>query len=256
MTKPITFDQDGYRVHLARNADDLRAAQRLRYDVFVTELGGSGRGVDHAAGLETDAFDAAADHLILRDVATGKVVGVYRLMRDEHVAGQGGFYTEQEYDLAPLLRSGRSLLELGRSCVHPDHRGGPAMFLLWSGVARYIALHGCEVLFGVASLPGTDPDALAAPLSLLHHRHLAPVGLRPRARQFQRMDLIAEPDLDRRAAMIALPALIKGYLRLGGGVGQGAFVDHAFNCTDVCMVMDTAALNARAARLYTDGVQI
>jgi putative hemolysin len=141
-------------------------------------------------------------------------------------------------------------MELGRSCVHPDYRGGTAMFHLWTALADYVAAHGIEILFGVASFHGTDPQALAAPLSLLHHRHLAPPELRVRARAFQPMDLMPEAAIDRRRAMLEVPALIKAYLRLGGVVGEGAFVDHAFNTTDVCLVMDTARLNARQAALY------
>lgn len=250
MTAPLAFEQDGYRVSLAQSGEDLRAAQHLRYQVFVDELGGQGAGVDHVAQLETDCFDDLADHLILRDLASSQVVGVYRLLPQDRLGATDGFYSETEYDVSPLRASGRRLLELGRSCVHRDHRGGAAMFQLWSGLARYVRGQGAEILFGVASLPGTDIAELAPALSLLHHRHLAPAALRPRARVCQPMDLVAAADLDRRAAMVALPSLIKAYLRLGGMVGQGAFVDRAFGCTDVCMVMDTAAMNDRYARRY------
>lgn len=246
----IGFEKDGLRLVLAESEDDLRDALALRYSVFVAELGGGGNGVDHAAGLETDPFDAFADHLILRDMDSGAAVGVYRVLRGDQAARAGGYYCDTEYDLGPLKSSGRNLLELGRSCVHADFRGGVAMFHLWTGLARYVALHGAEILFGVASLKGADPRSFAGPLSLLHHRYGAPADLRPRSRVYQPMDLIPEGRLDRRAAMVAMPPLIKSYLRLGGMVGDGAFVDHAFNCIDVCMVMDTAALNDRAARLY------
>jgi len=144
------------------------------------------------------------------------------------------------------------LLELGRSCLHADYRGGTAMYQLWSGLADYVAQHAIEVLFGVASFHGTDIDALAGPLSFLHHRYLAPPDLRvvARADHAQRMDLMPEDGLDRRAAMLATPALIKAYLRLGGFVGQGAWIDHAFNTTDVCLVMDTGRMNERQRALY------
>lgn len=244
-----------FEVRLAADAAELRAAQALRYDVFVRELGGGGVEVDHEAGLERDRFDPYFDHLLLLDHgrAPGAVVGVYRVMRDDQAAAAGQFYSDDEYDLAPLRRSGRRLLELGRSCLHRDYRGGPALMLLWQGLADYVAEHGVEILFGVASFHGTDAQALAQPLSYLHARHLAPEPLRVRARGpgFQRMDLLAEPEIDRKRAVLQIPALIKAYLRLGGVVGEGAWIDHAFNTTDVCLVMDTAALNARSARLYT-----
>ncbi|THH38512.1 GNAT family N-acetyltransferase [Aliishimia ponticola] len=246
----IGYEKDGYSVTLAQSEADLAAAQRLRYDVFVAELGAGGADVDHAAGREQDAFDAFADHLLLRDLDTGEAVGVYRLLRPEQAAKAGAYYTETEYDLTPLKRSGRRLLELGRSCMRADHRGGAGMFHLWTGLARYVELHGSEILFGVASLKGTDAAELAGPLSLLHHMYLAPEGLRPRARDYQPMDLLPADALDRRSAMVQMPSLIKSYLRLGGLVGEGAYVDRSFNCIDVCMIMDTDALNQRFARHY------
>ena len=125
------------------------------------------------------------------------------------------------------------------------------MHALWSGLAEYVVAHRIDILFGVASFHGTDIHKLAAPLSLLHHRHLAPALLRVRAHEaaFQSMNLIEEQNLDRAAAMVQVPSLIKAYLRLGGCVGEGAFVDHAFNTTDVCLIMDIAQMNARQAKI-------
>ncbi|MAC80697.1 MAG: ornithine-acyl-ACP acyltransferase [Rhodobacteraceae bacterium] len=242
-----------FSVSIAATQADLRAAQALRYDVFVRELGGGGALVDHENGLERDAFDPFFDHMIVRDDSTGAVVGVYRLLRDDQARQAGQFYSEAEYDLTKLRESGRRLLELGRSCLHPDYRGGAAMYHLWTGLADYVQRHGIEILFGTASFHGTDIAALAEPLSMLHHNHLAPPDLRVRAvdGHFQPMDLIARDRLDRRRAMLAVPALIKAYLRLGGTVGEGAYVDHAFNTTDVCLVMDTARMNDRQKRIYT-----
>lgn len=241
-----------FTVKLAETDDELRAAQRLRYDVFVRELGGGGEMVDHHAGLERDRFDPYFDHMLAIDDGTGAVVGVYRLLPGARAAQVGQFYSEDEYDLTVLKQGGRKLLELGRSCLHPDYRGGMAMYHLWNGLAAYVAEHQVEVLFGVASFHGTDPQELAQPLSMLHHNHLAPPDLRVRAQAdaFQPMDLVAEADLDRRAAMVQVPALIKAYLRLGGFVGEGAFVDRAFNTTDVCLILDTARMNDRQKRIY------
>lgn len=251
-----------FSLKLADTPEDLRAAQRLRYKVFVEELGGHGEMVDDAARLEKDRFDPYFDHLILIDEALevdpiDKVVGVYRVLPSDRAAELGRFYSEDEYDLSPLKSSGRKLLELGRSCLHPDYRGGAAMFHLWNGLAEYVFDKEIEILFGVASFHGTDPQELAAPLSLLHHRHLAPEDLRTRAQaaHFQRMDLIAEDQIDRREAMLAVPALIKAYLRLGGFVGEGAYVDHAFNTTDVCLIMDTTRMNEKQKALYTKGTR-
>jgi len=252
----MTLSAPAFELKLAETEAERRAAQRLRYDVFIVELGGAGSLVDHDARLERDAFDPHFDHLLLFDRGRklgDQVVGVYRLLRGERAEALGRFYSEDEYDLTALRSGRRNLLELGRSCVHRDYRGGTAMYELWNGLARYVADHGIEVLFGVASFHGTDIKALAPPLSLLHHRHLAPPDLRVRARaeHFQPMDLMLEDQIDRRGAMVATPALIKAYLRLGGFVGEGAYIDHAFNTTDVCLVMDTARMNAAQAKLYT-----
>ena len=240
-----------FSVDIARTPEDLRAAQALRYDVFVRELGGSGAGVDHAQGLECDDFDAHAAHLLLRDESRDAVVGVYRLMTEAHAQAAGRFYSESEYDLTPLRQSGRRLLELGRSCLHRDYRGGLALYHLWTALSEYVAREGIEILFGVASFHGTDVAALAEPLSLLHAAHLAPPELRVRARVYQPMDLIPSDQIDRKRAIVGTPALIKAYLRLGGFVGDGAYVDHAFNTTDICLILDTARMSDQQRRRYS-----
>ena len=248
---------------LAQTDDDVRAAQRLRYEVFVRELGSDGEGVDHDLQLETDRFDPYFDHLLLIDrdapsnVSSG-VVGVYRLLRQDQADKIGQFYSEDEYDLTRLKASGRKLLELGRSCLLPDYRGGAGMYLMWNALAEYVEQHKVEVLFGVASFHGTDLEALAEPLSLLHHRHLAPEDFRVRTvdTYFQPMNLVNKEELNAKSAMLAVPALIKAYLRLGGYVGDGAFVDHAFNTTDVCLILDTARMNARHKSIYEKGGRV
>ncbi len=247
-------------VRLASTDRDRRAAERLRYEVIVDELGGDGPMVDHDGRFERDRFDPYFDHLLLIDSRRNAdtlddVVGVYRLMSDAQATEAGQFYSEDEYDLSPLRASGRRLLELGRSCVHRDYRGGTAMFQLWNGLAQYVLERRIEVLFGVASFHGTDPAPLAVPLSYLHHNHLSPPDIRVRAvpSAFQSMDLMPPHEIDRRSAMMAIPALIKAYLRLGGTVGEGAFIDRAFNTIDVCLVMDTERMNAKARTLYTQG---
>jgi L-ornithine Nalpha-acyltransferase len=252
--------EDHFELRLAATPEDIRAAQHLRYRVFVQELGGDGAMVDHDAQLEMDAFDPVYDHLLLLDRRRGdtvrdRVVGVYRLMRSDRVAEAGRYYCEDEYDLSVLKASGRRLLELGRSCVDAEYRGGTAMLNLWSGLARYVADHDIDILFGVASFHGTDIGALKQALSFLYHNHLAPEDVRVRAvaDHFQPMDLLPPDQIDRKEAVVQIPALIKGYLRLGGTVGDGAFIDHAFNTTDVCLIMDTARMTAGANAKYKKG---
>jgi L-ornithine Nalpha-acyltransferase len=250
-------DERHLKLRLAETDADRRAAERLRYDVFVRELGGDGPLVDHEGGFERDQFDAVCDHMILVDDRRdpdeqNHVVGVYRLLRSAGAREIGAFYCESEYDLTVLKDSGRNLLELGRSCVNREYRGGHALHLLWQGLAGYVQDHQIDILFGVASFHGTDINKLAMPLSHLYHSYLAPPELRVRAIEatYQTMELIPADQVDRLAAMRAIPPLIKGYLRLGGCVGDGAFVDHAFNTTDVCLVVDTARLSASARARY------
>lgn len=234
------------RARLAETPEDLRAAQRLRYEVFVEELGGDGPLVDHANRLEIDSYDAHCDHLLVEDES--RVIAVYRLLRSDQAEAAGGFYCASEYDLSPLIASGRPLLELGRSCLAADHRGGGAMHVMWRALAAYVDENACEILFGVASFHGLDLEALAQPLSLLDRDHRAPDALCPRSRDHQRLDLLPPDQVNRKAAMVAMPALIKAYLRLGGKIGDGAYLDHAFNTTDVMLVLDTARLTAGAER--------
>lgn len=247
-----------FRTRLACTAQDLRAAQRLRYDVFVTELGGDGPLVDHAARLERDAFDPYAAHLLLIDDARGRddnVVGVYRVMTSQMAAAAGQFYCEDEYDLSLLRASGKRLLELGRSCLHPDYRGGLGMMHLWAALAEFVAAQQIEILFGVASFHGTDVAGLKDQLSLLHHRHRAPRSLRVNAIGPSAISMnIRDPDaIDRPSAIRDMPALIKAYLRLGATVGEGAFVDHAFNTVDICLILESDAINALQKSIYAQG---
>ena len=253
------MDGDKFELRLAQGAEDLRLAQNLRYEVFVKELGGDGDMVDHARRLEADRFDPFFDHLMLLDHSRGgnPCVGVYRVMREDQAAEAGQFYCDDEYDLSRLKNGPFKLLELGRSCLHPDYRGGLALIHLWNGLAAYVEDHGIDLLFGVASFHGTDAAAFAEPLSLLHPRYLAPEDIRVRARadHFQRMDLIEEARLDRVSAARAIPALIKGYLKMGGVVGEGAYIDRPFNTTDICLLMDVKQISEKQRGLYAKGAR-
>ncbi len=257
----MKIDLGRYDVRLASSEVERMGAQRLRYRVFVEELGAEATPEQHAARREWDAFDPWFDHLILVDLARAiadpldRVVGVYRLLRGEVAAEGPGFYGASEYDLGPIVGSGRPSVELGRSCVAPEHRSGVAMHLLWNGLGDYVLSRRIEILFGVASFAGTDPAPVAEALAHLHHQHLAPPELRVRARAEHFLDMNRMPPeaVDPLAALRAIPPLIKAYLRLGGKVGEGAFVDRAFNTIDVCVVMDTAQMAARHRQFYERG---
>jgi len=254
------------QVRLAETEADIAAAQALRYGVFYDKMGARPTPAMEQVRRDFDGFDSICDHLLVLDHSRGSgpqaVVGTYRLIRREAAKRVGSFYTESEYDIAPLIAYPGEILELGRSCVDPDYRKGPVMQLLWSGIAAYVFHYDIALLFGCASLPGTDPEALAGPLSYLYFHHLAPPALRPRALperyiDMRRLDpatldpvqmLGALPPLIKGFA--TLPPLLKGYLRVGGFVGDGAVIDEQFNTTDVCIVLKTELVTEKYLRHY------
>lgn len=241
-------------VRLAMTEAEIEAAQKLRYRVFYEEYKAQPTDEILALKRDFDDYDAYADHLIVIDHEGGanNIVGTYRLLRREKADEYGHFYSSQEYDLTQLLNSGASLLELGRSCVLPDYRAGSVLQLLWQGIANYIMDHKIDLMFGCASLHSTDIEALAGPLSYMYHYHLAPNGLRPRAVEgrFIEMNMIPKDELDPRAMFAALPPLIKGYLRIGALIGDGAVVDSVFNTTDVCIVAQSHMVTKRYRNHY------
>lgn len=248
-----------FTARLARTEDEVRSAQRLRYRVFVEEMGACAPPSQRAERREDDAFDAICDHLILLDSQRvtddplDAVVGVYRLLRSTVAKANGGFYTAREFDLAPLESYPGETLELGRSCVDAGYRGGAAMQILWMALAQYIDMHQLGLLFGCASFHGTDMAELAVPLAYLHHHHLAPENLRARVlpEHYNSMNLLPESEVSRTDAMRRIPALIKGYLRLGGFVGDGVYIDRDFNTVDVCLIMETSRIADRYRKFYS-----
>lgn len=247
---------DTIKVRLALNADEIAAAQRLRYKVFYEEYAAKADADTAASRRDADAFDAITDHLIVLDESIAdpdeRIVGTYRLLRREAAEKHGSFYTSGEYDIDLLLRSDMTLLELGRSCVLAAYRTRPVLQLLWQGITDYMLDHNIDLMFGCASLHGTDLTALSRPLSYLYHFHLAPPALRPRALDGRHvaMDMMPATDLDPRRDFASLPPLIKGYLRLGAGIGDGAVVDEQFGTTDVCIVLPMREVSARYRKHY------
>lgn len=243
-------------VRLALTPEDVDAAQALRYRIFYEEMDAAPTPEMTRRKRDFDPFDEVFDHLLVIDHDRGdlydSVVGTYRLNRRGAAERAGGFYTAGEYDIANVLATPGEILELGRSCVDSAFRNGHTMALLWRGIAAYVFHYDITLMFGCASLPGTDPDALALPLSYLYHHHLAPAEMRPRALPdlYTAMDRIAAEDLDPRAGKISLPPLIKGYLRLGGFIGDGAVIDRQFHTTDVCVVVKTDMVTAKYRQHY------
>lgn len=242
-------------VRLARTNAEIMEAQRLRYEVFYEELAAKASPEVAAERRDFDRFDPFCDHLIVLDHGgdqPNRVVGVYRLMRRDVAAKAGQFYTQDEFSIRKLLRGGRQVLELGRSCVHPDYRKAGVMNLMWRALAHYVAMHDVKVLFGCASFPGADPAQHKQALSYLFHNHLAPPAIRPKAlrKRYVRMDWMDADAIDDKAAQQALPPLLRGYLRLGGVIGDGAVIDEAFDTVDVCIVVRTDRLAEDYARRY------
>jgi putative hemolysin len=243
-------------LRLAESAAEVDAAQALRFRVFYEEMGARADAATTAAQRDADAFDAVADHLLVLDHDLGDgpeaVVGTYRLIRRAGAAKLGRFYSESEYDISLLLAFAGEVMELGRSCVAAPYRTRGTLQLLWRGIAAFVYQYRIDLMFGCASLPGTDLDALAPRLSYLHANHLAPPALRPRALASRHvpMDRMPLGAVETRAALNDLPPLIKGYLRLGGFVGDGAVIDAQFNTTDVCVVVKTDLITDKYAKHY------
>ncbi len=254
------LDRSQFTVRLAETEEEVLASQRLRYRVFVEEMGAHVDAASARAGIEQDAFDPFFDHLILIDeLADGpdRIVGTYRLLMGGVALDGPGFYSSDEFDLSVIIRSGRSVVELGRSCIDRRYRGKVAMLHLWNGIADYVLSRDIEIMFGVASFPGTDPAPFVEAVSYLQHFHLAPEDIRVRVRvdRATRLDLLPPESLDLDAARSRLPPLIMGYIRLGGFVGAGVCVDEVFNTLDVCVILDTERMSEKRKAYFIRGYE-
>ena len=254
---PVLAVSGAMEVRLAETETEVEAAQRLRYRVFYEEMSAMPSPDMRDARRDFDHFDEVCDHLLVIDRSLidedgqPAVVGTYRLMRDVDARRAGGFYTSSEYDLSPMLNSlapGSHILELGRSCVLKAYRSKTAtMQLLWRGLVVYLTRFSIDLMFGCASFAGTNPKALALPLSYLHHYHPMPEAIRVRAisSQYVDMNLMPKEAVDPREAIRALPPLLKGYLRAGVCIGDGAMIDRQFGTTDVFIYCPVSGIDAR-----------
>ncbi|MFJ3506429.1 GNAT family N-acetyltransferase [Streptomyces luteogriseus] len=249
MTGVLTVDRPAqptaptrYTVSLARNEEDVRAAQRLRHDVFAGEMGALLAGPQ--PGLDIDSFDAYCDHLLVREETTGQVVGTYRLLPPERAAVAGRLYSEGEFDLTALDGIRPRLVEVGRSCVHPDHRDGAVIGLIWAGIARYMVDRGHEWLAGCCSVPLADGGTLAsATWARVGDKHLSPEEFRVRP-------LLPWTPGPAPAARVELPALLRGYLRLGAWVCGAPAHDPDFGVADLYVLLPVSRVNARYLRHF------
>ncbi|WP_392959966.1 GNAT family N-acetyltransferase [Streptomyces sp. LN245] len=240
-TQPVAPTR--YTVTLARDEADVRAAQRLRHDVFAGEMGALLN--TPQPGLDIDAFDAYCDHLLVRDTETDQVVGTYRLLPPERAAIAGRLYSESEFDLGPLAGIRSGLVEVGRSCVHPDHRDGAVIGLIWAGIARYMIDGGHEWLAGCCSIPLADGGALAAGTwDRVAAKHLAPEEFRVRPLLPWSAEGVARP------ARTELPPLLRGYLRLGAWVCGEPALDADFGVADMYVLLSMSRVNPRYLRHF------
>jgi len=253
----------GLKVRLACTPADVRLAQRLRYDVFYREMSAMPTITAQFRQRDEDPYDAVCDHLlVVDDVPTAvpgatwssgrrpRVVGTYRVLRQEIAQRTLGFYTQGEYDIAPLIAArspGYRFMELGRSCVLKPYRNKRTVELLWHGLWTYVREHKVDVMIGCASFEGTDPETHAMALSFLHHHALAPPEWRVRAHDHLHvaMDRVPRDKVAAKSALKALPPLIKGYLRLGAFVGDGAVIDRQFGTTDVLICLPVEKIASR-----------
>jgi putative hemolysin len=241
----------------AGDPDFVEASQALRYRVFYEEM--TAKPTPRMATLrrDFDEFDDVADHLLVVDHDRGdgpeSVVGTYRLIRRVAAERVGRFYTVDEYDISKLIALPGEILELGRSCVDEAYRTRQVMELLWRGIAAYVFTYDIKIMFGCASFPGTDPEAHAVPLSYLYQNHLTPEDRRPVAlpERYVTMNRLSADAFQPRRALAAVPPLIKGYLRLGGTIGDGAVIDPQFDTTDVCIVVETQLVTDRYYKHYS-----
>jgi putative hemolysin len=250
---------------LATTKAEVEAVQRLRYEVFYREMNAEPSPEMAASGRDFDKYDDFADLLYVVDHAAkgddGKapVIGTYRLLRREIAMKHGGFYTSSEYDISKMLAAARPdarYLELGRSCVLKTYRTSGPFQLLWRGLMVYLLRHEIELMFGCASLPGTDPQALALQLAYLHHFYPIPEAERVSAlpELYVDMNLMPKEQVNEAEALRTLPPLVKGYIRAGASIGDGAVIDRQFGTTDVFIYFPTSRVDPRYWARFKKGI--
>ncbi len=255
---PITLGN--LTVRIASCPEDVLHAQKLRYAVFCDEMGAAATPEVQAQQRDFDEFDTICDHMLVEwtetQGASPIIVGTYRLLRGEVMPRIGRFYTESEFDISRLKTQNLKLLELGRSCVRSDFRNKAVMQLLWRGIGEYVTHYGIELMFGCASFAGADVDLHKECLAYLHHFHRAPDDIAPVSlpHLYVDMNLMEKDAINQKKAFAQLPVLIKGYLRLGGFIGHGAMIDHAFNTTDVSIVVHTSNVGDKYVSRYAPDI--
>jgi len=254
---PVLAVSGALEVRLAETEHEVEQAQRLRFKVFYEEMSAVPSPKMRETARDFDKYDDVCDHLLVVDRDAHDedgqplVVGTYRLTRKKDADKVGGFYTSSEYDLTAMLKglpADFKYLELGRSCILKSYRARPGtMQLLWKGLMAYVARFDIDLMFGCASLPGIDVAEMALPLSYLHYFHPMPEHLKVRAQPelYVEMNRLPKEAIDEREGIRSLPAMLKGYVRAGCCIGEGAVVDRQFGTTDVFIYFPLSGLDAR-----------
>jgi putative hemolysin len=230
--------QGPYHVRLASAEADRIAAFRLRFLVFNLELN-EGLEAAYATGRDTDEFDEVCDHLIVEHVGTGKIVGTYRLQTGAIASANAGFYSEREFDFSPYKRLGNSVIELGRACVHRDHRSSEVLSLLWRGIAQYALHHGGRYLIGCSSLTSQDPAHGTAVYEAMRERLVEP-QLRTTPQPAFAMPLMSPEN-----ASDKIPKLLRAYLAVGAKICGPPAIDREFKTIDFLTLLDLEGLHPR-----------
>ena len=253
---PVLATAGALEVRLAETDSEIEQAQKLRYHIFYEEMSAVPSPRMRAERRDFDKFDEVCDHLlvvdrsVMGDDGQPLVVGTYRITRDIDAARAGGFYTSGEFDMTKMLagHAGERLMELGRSCVLKTYRNRTTtMQLLWKGLMACVARFSIDVMFGCASFGTTDPDSIALALSYMYHFHPIPPGMEVKARPelYVPMNRMPKEAIDPKEGLRALPPLLKGYLRAGGCIGDGAVIDHQFGTIDVFIYFPLSNIDAR-----------
>lgn len=245
------FEVGSFIVRLAKTEEDRRRVQDLVDDVFHREEGIDPETVEQRQH-DIKVINPVCDHLMVLSKETDQLIATYRLIRRAHADQIGGFYSQDEYDLTKLLAYDGEILEFSRAVTHKDFRTSGMMMIVWKGLAEYIKSYDVKLMFGVPSFHGTDPQKLANEFSYLYHFHRADESILCRAKEYTEMNLIPKDQINEKEAFMNLPPLVKGYLRVGAVIGDGAFHDKDWNCLDIQVIVETDKTSGTYKKHFLD----
>lgn len=247
MNEFIPIIAGDYILKLAKTKEELEKVYKLRYEELLLSYN---KANVNEEGIFIDKYDPLCDHLICYDRVNDEVAGTYRLVLQKHIESIGSFVTEEEYDITKLKQE--NLLELGRAVVKEEYRNGAVIMLLWKGLIRYAMLHDVKYMFGTGSFHGLNPYDYDHALTYIYYNHLSPEEIRVSAKTDAKssLNLVPMEELDAKKAKQQLPALIKGYIKIGATFGDEAFLDYSFNSLDVFVLFDVEKVNPKILQRF------